>query len=430
MLQLMEEAGGIVLVGVDLGRRHLEMLDYLAKEGKPASAPPGTVLDRRTLETLGNTMDSRGVAKMLKTPLTNPSGQVRQAIILYLPNTSPEDLQRFLIRLPERSQGGLQKSGGNKGAEVPFKMVDGVYQDIPRGVQHAPNGNLRDSHQQTHASSAYSQFTPAQIREGFLGDHRVVSQLFGFITGRLMRARELHLYLLSQLSIPDGAQPPTACLAEGIFDSQYFTTELPISLYCALVSTQHYLEDLEDLLREEDGRNKALKDLPHNIHKELKIGKTRGRTKILNQLETLTALGLITPLIEATADHPHVTCTFGNSEELHLGATKITGDNSSPSHSIKYWQLNVSAPLYAAAGEGDIMLTLDHLPVSVIEEGVVWWESAKRAALDSSLASQSSIVHRSPTSITRRKISRKPLAELSYISSKRDLPLFGYRGIS
>ena len=100
LLRVIQDLGGIANLHTrDFLDAHVALLDDLARRGEPASAPPGTRLDRRTADTAVKSMESRGLIKVLKTAIFSATGSTRPACLLYPPDTPQEKINAFLHRL-------------------------------------------------------------------------------------------------------------------------------------------------------------------------------------------------------------------------------------------------------------------------------------------------------------------------------------------
>lgn len=68
LVRVIEMLGGIVNIQTkELYETHITLLETLAKAGEPASSPPGTRTDKRTVTATFNSLESRGKVKQLTT---------------------------------------------------------------------------------------------------------------------------------------------------------------------------------------------------------------------------------------------------------------------------------------------------------------------------------------------------------------------------
>ncbi|KAG8957280.1 hypothetical protein FRC03_010296 [Tulasnella sp. 419] len=370
LLQVLNELDGIAMVGVDLSKRHLDVLERWAAEGRPVSAPPGTFLDRRTLSTLGETMQARGVLKIVKTVVTSIGGIRRPTTLFCLPDVSADRLASYINNLSA-------KLNDRSGVKAPaFRTVSEKFKattmNIPQSLD-ASHGRIAKPGQQSLA-----QMSPLEIRSELLRDPRVVSQLYGYMTGKMMRARELHLFTLHALS--QGNSTYFVSVPDYIFKAEYLWSDIPLGVHCSIVSITHYSTELEDFLRTPEGQTTKLCDLPPEIRTQVLPGGTRSRTRILELLECLRRLGVVTPLQVADAADPYLTGKNIALEPASLSFTLAEGPIRS-FDAAPFWQFNLIAPVfgYAKSTEGPPS-RLGHLPIATIEESVAYWNAVKDAA--------------------------------------------------
>lgn len=102
LYRVIEQLGGVVnLQTKEIYEAHTALLDTMARDGEPASAPVGTRIDKRTAESTLKSLENKGRIKMLKTSLVSTSGASKPACLLYFPDTPQEKLNEYIRQLSE-----------------------------------------------------------------------------------------------------------------------------------------------------------------------------------------------------------------------------------------------------------------------------------------------------------------------------------------
>ncbi|KAG8887437.1 hypothetical protein FRC00_000415, partial [Tulasnella sp. 408] len=364
ILHLIAEGGGVSLADWTLTKRHTALVEKWDKEGRPVSGPAGTSCDKRTMANLLNTMEDNGVIKRLVT--TVPDGPARKQVqIVFTPDVTEETVRNFVGTLVNRV------STARALPKHTYGYADVAYREVKTPSRFARvNASVEDAD--------LVNVSPIDARMELLQDVRTCAQLFGFIAGRMARARELHLYTLSQLS--DSAaesSPGIVSKSDFIIATQYFWTDIPISTYCSIVSVNAHNAALEDILADVEKRNTLVSELPQDLRDVLETGKARSRYKIAEALDLLRQLGVVVPLQasgEGLTLNENQTGTPSNPPFIAVQQTRT------PPVDIHYWQFNLIAPVYRFS-DPEKPILLGHLPIATVEESVEYWMACREAAL-------------------------------------------------
>ncbi|KAJ7169467.1 hypothetical protein C8R46DRAFT_1088869 [Mycena filopes] len=396
LYRVLQELGGILNIQTkEVFDAHQALLFTLTKAGETTSAPAGTRLDRRTANMAFNNMELRGKVKQLKTTVSSPTGLTRSASLVYLPDVEEAQITAFLaeagrttvqfpayvpnaIVVEEDTEYGSKNVRPNKQSKgIPAAQL---LQLRPRdsGKGRVPNP--------TRADELFS-YDDETIREVLLTERTTLGQMYGYIVGKLIRSRELHLHTLN---VFDTAFPSTNLVSheKKIVCFPFFYNDIPVSLYCAIVSTTEGSDDLSRLLATEEGRNTSAKDTPPALHSLIQIGRTRARGRILELLDILRSLGLAIPLEPADSDPPLVTCAANG--DFPTSFKEVTTDGWGTDASIAppvYWHFTSNAPvLHWAESEGNPRL-LRHMPLTSSTEASEYWDFLRTACCDTELES-------------------------------------------
>ncbi|KIO22744.1 hypothetical protein M407DRAFT_216113 [Tulasnella calospora MUT 4182] len=364
ILHLIAEGGGVSLADWTLTKRHTALVEKWDKEGRPVSGPAGTSCDKRTMANLLNTMEDNGVIKRLVT--TVPDGPARKQVhIVFMPDVTEEAVRTFVGTLGNRV---------NAARALPkhsYGYADVTYREMKVPSRFARiNASVEDAD--------LVKVSPIDARMELLQDARTCAQLFGFIAGRMARARELHLYTLSQLSdLAAESSPGIVSRSDSIVSTQYFWTDIPISTYCSIVSVNMHHPALEDILADVEKRDTLVSELPQDLRDVLETGKARSRYKIAEVLDLLRQLGVVVPIQASEGGSTVNENTTGTPTNLSFIAIQQT---RTPPVDVHYWQFNLIAPVYRFSDPEKPSL-LGHVPIATVEESVEYWMACREAAL-------------------------------------------------
>jgi transcription factor C subunit 3 len=394
LFRVLEILGGILNIQTkEAYDAHQALLVTMTQAGEKTSAPSGTRLDRRTATTAFNNMELRGRVKQLKTTVSSATGLTRGATLVYLPDVEEEKLTAFLVEqgrntvhFPSYVPNGIvvdhhTEYGSNavranrQPKTIPVQLL---HEGRCTGTARIPNPDRADE------LFAYDEET---IREVLLTERTTMGQMYGFIVGKLIRAREFHLHGLDvfETNLPSSNivshEKRIACFP-------FFFNELPVGLYCAVVAVLEGTDDLSRLLSSEEGRKIPVKDLPSSIHSLLQISRTRGRGRVLELLEILRSLGLAIPLEPCVSGTPLITCEANGDHPTSFQEDKSEGwGMEATATAPNYWHFTSNAPVYHwAESEADPRL-LRHMPLTSSPEAVEYWDFLRTACCDTGLLS-------------------------------------------
>jgi transcription factor C subunit 3 len=398
--------GGIVNIQTkEFFEEHMALLESMAKAGEATSAPVGTRTDKRTAATTFNNMERRGRIKQLKTAIMTHTGVRRPACIIYLPTIEQEKLNAFLADLAR----GIQPPPPQQGAVL--KLDERVEYgadptSIARGalplqlLQMEEPGTDRKERWSKNVARANQLFSYEDnvVREVLLTERTTLGQLYGFIVGKVVRARALHL---SALGAFDTRNPSSNIISHNrrIVDVSFFVHDIPLGLYCSLVSSLSHDEELTRFLATDQGRQTLARDIPSNLNFLLQIGRSRARSRFLDILEMLRALKLVTPLQPSTSGIPWITCEPVADRPNAFDLASLDGWTvSTPMAAPVYWHFNDVASLHVwAASEVGPPFWQD-VPVACRAEGLTYWSSLQEACTNPDIITPRSVSIMGPPS--------------------------------
>ena len=371
--RVIREFGGIAVVNVkEFVDAHVALLSTLAEAQEPSSAPPGTRVDRRTTDTTLSKLENDGRIKVLKTTLTTPIFTTRKVTIAYLSDFEQEKVQAFLSTL-NQGQPTRTAAQAQKGPEQPHDSPSKPPRSPPSLTKSLDVANSQD----------------AAIRESIIADHHghSVPQLYGFIVGRISRARKLHQLSLQPFELENNNSQNIISRDARIIYLDYFLRDITIADYCSLFSVRPPVEGLESLVHPESGPSPALWDAPENLLSALGLGASRNRNRLMELLSILEDLRLITPLQQSQSDTPFLTCKQNGTHPTSFDVIpQASWSTSAASLAPKYWHIRPSAPIHLWASPENPPPFWKSFPLRTTAQGEDFWTNLKEVSLNLSSA--------------------------------------------
>jgi oxalate---CoA ligase len=357
ILRILKEMGGCAnMTTQELQDTHTKHLAVLAERGEHTSAPPGTLIDKRTLKLTIDALEDRGSIKKTTAMVRTANGIPKPSIVISLPDLDPEVLKQYIVSL----DGMLTyHPPGTR------RMSDAVEYGITvnqRGRALADQMPVPKRARLDEASD------PDDMRKLIQGEQRVTIQSAGFLLGRFARARELHMFLLSQMEDVTHQSQRFVSTNNRIFEIKYLWEDIPVGLYCAINSVIAIHEPLIEYLSYESNRWVPCGNIPGDLKEVLGVGRAKSRKAARSTLDLLIQLGVLTPLTPSTSSTPLVTCAPNG---LHPTSFDLYTDNAmmplygmfNEKASIYLFQLSEESPPLAAIHD-----------VSTAEERSLYWQ--------------------------------------------------------
>ena len=390
LLRLVGSAGGIVNIQTrEFYDAHTRLLESLADAGEPTSAPLGTRTDKRTMSSTFSNLEKKGRVKQLKTSILTPTGLNRQASIVYLPHIDQGQLNSFLadlalvpqapvsqftsfVKLDQKLEYGASSTPSSRG-NLPLQLLQ---------LEHL--GKNEKERWSKNTSKANQLFTheDSTIREVFLAERTTLAQMYGFIVGKAMRCRQL--YLSAIRGFESGNPSPNILSHEKkIINLSFFCQDLPLDIYCSLVSPLGYDEDLLVFLGNEETRKTLVRDLPPNLQTALNINRTRPRSRILDLLEILRCVGLVSPLRPSISGTPFLTYSPIGQSEMAFELAPLDGwTSNTPMLAPIHWHFHESIPIYLWALSETHPPSWKTVEVKCSADALALWKDLQEAFLN------------------------------------------------
>ncbi|KAJ3559601.1 hypothetical protein NM688_g245 [Phlebia brevispora] len=385
VMRIIEEAGGIINVGTkEIFEAHAALVDSLIKAGEPTSTIAGSRIDKRTLESTLRELESQGKIKLVSTSVQNPAGVSRLVKVGYLADLSPEVLKSFLVEL-SRTQIPVAQPVV-KTLDEPLEYGGSKTQKISRPAASVillgpESGSQNDSQK----AAKLLQSDDKTIQASLLTEPNTVMQLYGFICGKIARARALHLHTVGLFEAPNGSANLVS-KEQRILHLSYYMQDIPVAVHCAVISCRAQNDGLVNLLRTPEGRQMPVGQLPASIADDLEVTRSRSRTRLMDLLDTLYQLGLIVPLQASQSQVPFLTCSPNDDHPTAFEST--TYDGSATLLVPQYWHFKGDAPIHLWALSDQDPPFWKSVSVQDVTAASVFWEDLMRASIDPSFAKE------------------------------------------
>ncbi|CAA7259955.1 unnamed protein product [Cyclocybe aegerita] len=388
ILRLIANAGG--LVNTQSGRLyedHVKLLESLAAAGEPASSPAGTKTDKRTMISTLDSLERKGRIKQLRTSFT-PHNSIasRATCIAYLPDTDQSKLNAFLADLARPASQSATPSV-KKIEDLEFGAPSPTTPRVAPALQRlqveqpATDTNERWSKNMNRANQLFNR-SDQEIRDILLAEHTTASQFFGYIIGKVMRCRQLHLSILQFLESLE-VLPIVVSKEKRIIDISLLCSDLPLALYCPLVSPLSFNKDLATFFSTEAGRATVIKDLPQELQSALQFGKSRPRSRFLDMFEVLRCLSLVIPLQPSTSDTPFIACSPNGNHPTRFDRVGMDGCTSNAlMNASNYWQCQESADIHVWSAPETPPPFWKSVSVKTHSDGIAYWRDLHEACIN------------------------------------------------
>lgn len=387
--RVLVEQGGIVNIqSKEFYNAHRMLIETLVKAGEATSAPMGTTLDKRTLATTLDSLERRGRIKQLKSSITSHTGINRPVCIVYLPDVPQEKLNNFLTDLSRAQFPSLTSESYVKideqvefGPNISSSSRSTLPLQLLQLEQPGDNRKERRSKNAARARQLFS-YDDDTIRSVLLTERTTLSQCYGWIVGKVARARRLHLSTFSAFELQRDI-PGIICPECKIVDLSYYCHEISLELYCSLISVLSYDEDLRQFMSTPEGLKASVRSLPPRLHSSLQVGRSRARSRFLEILEVLWLLNLVAPLKPSAHEQSAVCCAHGTEQQVFERVGLDSSSNISTSNTHIYWQFQTHAPIYLWALSESSPPLWEHVQVVAEAQRDDYWRMLQEACTNS-----------------------------------------------
>lgn len=379
LLRVVKDAGGIINVSSkDFYEAHASLVETMAEAGEATSTRVGARMDKRTAEATLKELDAHGKVKVITTSLRISTGAIRPVRIAYLPETSEADLQAFLGSI------SIQQFPPQAQIKTLDEPIAFGRTDLRRVV--ARSSSIVQAREGTMSMGLEaSQANADPVQAAVLNDKSTVAQMHGFINGKIARARALHLWLVNFVQ-PGATGTHIISSRERVICFSSLLNDVPISVYCAVVSSQTQNEELLQLLRSPQRQSTPVSEIPSSIRDALQIGRWRSRERLLDILEILCRLNVVRPLVPSHSATPAVVVDPIPDHPTSFDVAPV--QTWTPLTAPAYFHLSMSAPLHLWALSEDLPPRWKTVAVYPVPECHEYWTQLQLVSQDRDAAKQ------------------------------------------
>lgn len=394
LCRVIEGLGGIVNIHTkEFTDAHMNLIESMSEAGELTSAPVGTRLDKRTVESALSGMASRGRIKMLKTSLTTSTGVARPATIVYLPDTEPDKLNTFLAELGRHYLTTISHLPPINKIDEPLSYGSAQIHRAALPLQllqlEDPGENHRERWKQNAARAAQLfTFDDATIREVLLTERTTVGQLYGFIVAKAKRVRQLHLAILDFFE-KRFLSSRIVSHEHRIIAISFLYHDLPLATFCSVIGCLVHNDDVLQFLKTPEGQQTPVAKLPEKLHASLQIGRARTRSRFLDLLEILRSLGLVTPLRASESESAQFICVDNGDHPTAFDIASLEGWSTTSSINAPiYWRFNEHTSIHLWSQSETSPSFWKNVAVGTSLEAIDYWDNLEMACRNSDIALQ------------------------------------------
>ncbi|KAL5495552.1 hypothetical protein ACEPAI_1015 [Sanghuangporus weigelae] len=387
LVQLIENDGGILNTSTtDFLTAHMKLIEAIVRAGDAASAPVGSRSDRRTLNYTLDKLEANGRIKLITTNLPSAIGGVRNAKIAYLPSISVDRLRDWLS-LQSRGETNLPTATRQAREEMEMDATS----PISLAKQWLFDKDTREMFQERwHRNPQRVGILFGQsddvVREAMFMERQTLSQLYGYLTGKVARARQLHLCAMDQFERRVESRFVQS-LDERIVNLGFFENDITLETHCACVPAVTLVQDIKKSFETEDGRRKPVKDVPDDWKQALQVGKAGSRNRISDLLDFLYSLRLVRPLRRIRRDGaPEIQDSTISSEYFSFEEMPSDWASRVPLVRPEYWHFRETAPLHLFALRTDPTPFWKDVSTACRMDAERYWAELKACSLDKGYA--------------------------------------------
>lgn len=280
LLEAIKFAGGIVEKTNELAKAVRDLVERADQDHVVS------LMDTRTLNCALHGLELSGEIKLTSVLVSDALGSSCHRKIIYLSSIvldGPE-MTRWLEGLKVRFKTLDKASESRVNQHKDFASPAHRLSQKPTVTQpHLPNG-LGVDDEALHAA--------------FSSQWRCLSQLYGFVLGKVARAKILHLHLLKTFQQSSHSSAFVLIIDSGhrIFSSAFLFQALPISVFARLVPIMARSEEFEQFRADPGAMETPMAQAPLAIRRLLQIGNQFSRVKVYQIVEVLYHLKLVIPL--------------------------------------------------------------------------------------------------------------------------------------
>ena len=367
LCQLLSETGGVLS---DSKLLHAYRAWVSGGQGTNAPFAPlaSSCLDRSVFKRTIRAIIDSGRLKETIASIPTTTGRWLSTSVLYLPETSQAEVQNYIRSLNDLTQQAFSIRSAPAAKISATQFTEVRLPNSRTGLKGASSSQQRAS-----LVTAQSQLSSEDRRATLLKDPNVISDLYGFKSGRCLRVQTFHLAVMKALVANPNSISLVSPTAPRIIALPLLFEDIAVSDWYACITTVGYDEALERFLADPQSRTTKLRNVPKHIVPDGGFSGKRGSWKMKALLTLMCELKLITPLAAVSEAEATVRCMPQN------GATFDCFHPTDSSTLASHYLVHEVAPVYHIAAEAIGLLGI--LPVSTVDQADRYWATVKDACL-------------------------------------------------
>ena len=345
----LNHAQGIFLVGQHIGLA----IHQMKTTGNPF-ATKGHILDKRTVNLALGGLERRGIGKRITVTLGGTGGSIQRKDIFHRAgiDANGEQMKMFITALYQEGPAGKSLLGRFKEVikdkKPPVASTSKAPVDPERVIAKTPLVAISDE----------------EMRTTFIKEWRIISQYYGYLYGRMSRARLLH-HLIRRLTAS------AEKMGSPVFTPSDFINSLSIGEFFQLVPLFAMDPEVCAYLDIPENGQTKLHDLPVSIFDAAEPHSRNRRRKLQMLFDLLRKLSIITPMSVSTQATTH--WTPGSTQQ----PVYFVSDQSERS---THWLLNRVLPVYHFAAKDEEKKLVSVITTSVAKDIDTFWNSQQRCS--------------------------------------------------
>ncbi|CCM00318.1 uncharacterized protein FIBRA_02348 [Fibroporia radiculosa] len=398
--RLITDAGGILNISTkDFYEAHAALVESITQSGEVASTRAGSRIDKRTAEATLKELELREKVKIITTSVKTSTGSYRPMRIVYFPVVSESELNVYLAKLSRQQTS----------APPPVKTLDeplafGGQRETKRSPLPTTLSAEVLNSKDPCALGVLFESGDGVIRDAFLAEKSTLAQLYGYIVGRAERVKRLHLTVVQELQL-DRPSDHVVSREQRIVTFSYFLNDLPISTYCAIVTTLIKSEELASLLQS-SSESILIGQVPREIYDALEVGRWRSKVRLLELFQLACQLHFMEPLQPSQTNQPP------NAQSHPTTFDIVPIEEWTPQTAPVYWRFCDETPLHLWALSEHSPPFWKNVPTRTVAQCRDYWQELKRICCDKDFAIDARVAQAEAAAHTQDrevgKLLRKP----------------------
>jgi hypothetical protein len=367
MLFVLQEVGG-VYEEHELWKLHQEWSFRVAGTDVPYAPSRGATMDRTVWKKLIQTTKDDGRTDNTQSSVPTSTAAWRNYRIIWLVDTPKDRVQEYMRSLAHT----IKRLTAPK-EFISTKLPHMQYTEVKLPPQHPSSTNKTQLVEEVDKESR--QLTGDERRNALCKDPMVLSQLYGRQSGKWARTSLFHRALRDAVEAPD-------CISvldrsAGVFLAPMMSQDIAVGAFYGVVLTHERDDELLKWLKSPGNKQVPVRDVPFDIRGTHDQRRQRTQTRIRQHVDTLLALGLLSPLAVSPIEEAYIVVNVPSmpNTPLKIDTKETLVDGRTTTYVLHAW-----APIYHIAAEVPVLL--GYMPVRNELEINAYWDAYRFVCLE------------------------------------------------